>query len=233
MGCKDAITRVGLASLVAASCTFAPGPTPPATAAETMNGTVVAIRQLAYSAGVSGPAIEIEVRSDGRFPVRNELVVLRVGAREFLLSRYPASGDLHTLIFTLTSQEFAQLVDGDPVIVQYGRGDQPVRWELGRFRRPAGFLDAAAPLYFDAIVQPGRRGATASVTLHTRPGVACVAVFLWPGAAEGGQRVPDAVADASGKAVLRWTVDSATPGGSWRIDATCGGRTVSTHVPIG
>ena len=86
--------------------------------------------------------------------------------------------------------------------------------------------------YFDAIGQPARRGTTAMVTIHGVPNTACTAVFLWPGTPSGGQRVPPATTDATGVAVLRWTVDPATPPGSWRIDATCAGQLFSTHVPI-
>jgi hypothetical protein len=85
--------------------------------------------------------------------------------------------------------------------------------------------------YFDA-TQPGKRGGTASVTIHGSPSVQCTALFLWPKMPRAGQSIPAATTDASGTAVLRWPVDPATPAGSWRIDATCGGQTLSTHVPI-
>ena len=78
------------------------------------------------------PAIEIEVRSERAFPVRNELTVLRIGSREFTLSRYPESGDTHVLIFTLTVDEFAATSAGDPVVVQYGDVPQSSdRWNFG------------------------------------------------------------------------------------------------------
>jgi hypothetical protein len=75
---------------------------------------------------------EIIVTSAVPFPARDELAVLRVGEQNFTLSGYPESGDTHTLIFRLTSDEFAQLPGGADVIVQYGLGDeQPVRWLFG------------------------------------------------------------------------------------------------------
>ena len=81
------------------------------------------------------PGVEIEVYSDRAFPVRDEIAVLRIGSHEFLLSRVPANGDLHTLTFTLSPEEFSATTDGDPVVVQYGRGDQPDRWNLGPLRK--------------------------------------------------------------------------------------------------
>jgi hypothetical protein len=78
------------------------------------------------------PAVEIEVTSDQEFPARNELVVLRIGAQQFVLARYPDSGETNRLIFTLTAGEFAQTAPGDPVTVQYGRGGEArERWNFG------------------------------------------------------------------------------------------------------
>jgi hypothetical protein len=76
--------------------------------------------------------VEIEVTSDQEFPARNELVVLRIGAQQFVLARYPDSGETNRLIFTLTAGEFAQTAPGDPVTVQYGRGGEArERWNFG------------------------------------------------------------------------------------------------------
>ena len=89
-----------------------------------------------------------------------------------------------------------------------------------------------AQWYFDAVTLPGRRGGTAAATIHGSPGVSCTAVFLWPDMPSGGQRIAPVTTDASGSATFRWTVDPATPPGSWRIDATCAGQLFSTHVPV-
>ena len=97
---------------------------------------------------------------------------------------------------------------------------------------PARASSPPGQWYFDPVAQPARRGTTALVTIHGVPNTACTAIFLWPGAPSGGQRVPPATTDATGVAVFRWTVDPATPPGSWRIDATCAGQLFSTHVPI-
>jgi hypothetical protein len=105
-------------------------PTPSATA------TIVAVRSVRASPVLQGrPAVELEVQSQRAFPVRNEITVLRIGTQEFLLSRYPESGDTHVLIFTLTPEEFAAVADGALVAVQYGRGDQTDRWELGKLSK--------------------------------------------------------------------------------------------------
>src|SRR5262249_8694255 len=89
-------------------------------------GTIVSIQQVG-SAGV-----EIQLFSDDYFPVRNELTVLQIGARQFFLSGYP-NGDLHTLAFTLTEEEFTGLARGDPVIVQYGAALSDEVWQFGEF----------------------------------------------------------------------------------------------------
>ena len=110
------------------------GPSSPPHAIETPRAAsaIVRIRAIASSPLLAGrPAMEIELRSDRAFPVRNEITVLRIGAREFLLSRYPESGDTHVLIFTLTPEEFSETQDGDSVVVQFGRGEQPDRWAFG------------------------------------------------------------------------------------------------------
>lgn len=225
---------VSLAAVLAIACSAQPAPlvVSPSPSRAGPTGDIVAIRATTASAPAGGgAAVEVEVRSDIPFPVRNEITVLVVGSHEFTLSRYGQDGDLHHLIFTLTFAEFMGVTDGDHVFVQYGRGEQPTRWDLGVLRKPA-LLDPSAPLFFDGITQPGRRAGQALVVLHTLPGVMCEAVFLWPGMPAGGQRIPSTTTDATGTAVFRWSVDPATPPGSWRIDATCGGRTVSTHVPI-
>ncbi len=75
--------------------------------------------------------VEIELYSSRAFTVRNELLVLRIGAQQFRASRYARGGDTHTVIFTLPFEAFTQAVSGDPVIVQYG--DEPANaWNFGR-----------------------------------------------------------------------------------------------------
>jgi hypothetical protein len=129
--CLASAAGVVLAS-ASLSCVALPNvsPTPTATA------TIVAIRSVPSSAILQGrSAVELEVQSQRAFAVRNEIAVLRIGTEEFMLSRYPETGDTHILIFTLTSDEFAAVADGAPVVVQYGRGDQADRWDLGKLTK--------------------------------------------------------------------------------------------------
>lgn len=92
-----------------------------------------------------GPAIEVEVTSPRPFPVMGVSPVMRIGGREFLISRYPPDGDLHTLIFTLSLQEFEATRSGEPIFVQYGRSGGPgapaprpdLIWSFGRLQKPA------------------------------------------------------------------------------------------------
>ncbi len=77
--------------------------------------------------------VDIEVHSTRFFPVRNELVVLRIGRKEFTKSRSPQDGNLNTLIFTLTSSDFeAETATGDDVFVQFGRGEGSDRRYFGK-----------------------------------------------------------------------------------------------------
>ena len=64
---------------------------------------------------------EVEVTSADAFPVRNALTELQVGGISTSLSRYADDGDTHTLIFTMTPEEFDQLATGDLISVRYGR----------------------------------------------------------------------------------------------------------------
>jgi hypothetical protein len=83
----------------------------------------------------SGAEVEIEVESTTEFPVRDELVVLRIGSREFTKSRSPADGSLNRLIFSLPYGEFAQLQPGEPVVVEYGHNGHGPRWNFGQLTR--------------------------------------------------------------------------------------------------
>jgi hypothetical protein len=68
--------------------------------------------------------VQIELYSSSGFPVRNEMAVLEIGGKEFLISEYPPHGDTRRLTFTLTAEEFAKLLDGDRLLFKYGRGEQ-------------------------------------------------------------------------------------------------------------
>ncbi|GAC1352042.1 MAG: hypothetical protein NVS3B20_25150 [Polyangiales bacterium] len=88
-----------------------------------------AIRAIPKASSLGGkPGVEIEVTAASGFPAMGEMPVLRVGAREFALSRYPEDGNTQTLIFTLTTDEFASVHEGDPVVVRYGDNPEFVRF---------------------------------------------------------------------------------------------------------
>lgn len=95
-------------------------------------GNTLRLRTVVSAAALGNvPAIEVEVTSTREFPVRDELAVLRIGAQEFNISRYPDTGDTHTLIFTLVADEFAQAASGADITVQYGSGESNLVWSFG------------------------------------------------------------------------------------------------------
>jgi hypothetical protein len=79
-----------------------------------------------------GSAVEIEVNSNREFLPQGEMLVLRIGSQDFSLSKYPATGETSTVIFTLTAEEFARVSQGDSVRVQYGNGPTYSGWNFGR-----------------------------------------------------------------------------------------------------
>lgn len=114
--------------LLVASCSWPPSRSPEVSA-EPRN-RIESIRHV--PAGV-----EIALRSDRAFPVRNELAILSIGSRDFYLSRYPDDGDTHVLIFFLTNAEYDQVREGDEVTVRYGQG-APAEWRFGRLDKKPG-----------------------------------------------------------------------------------------------
>jgi len=79
-----------------------------------------------------GNTVEIELNSNREFLPQGEMLVLRIGSEEFNLSRYPASGETTTIVFTLTADEFARVSQGDPVQVQYGSDPNMNGWNFGK-----------------------------------------------------------------------------------------------------
>ena len=75
------------------------------------------------------PGIEIEVFSPHAFPVGNAMVVLQIGTKVFKISEFK-NGDPHTLIFTLTPDEFASTTDESLVTVRYDPDTQG-HWDFG------------------------------------------------------------------------------------------------------
>ena len=60
--------------------------------------TIHAVRTVGAAGSFCEPGVEMEFVSARAFPVRNEIVVLRIGSHMFLRSRYAADGDTHVLI---------------------------------------------------------------------------------------------------------------------------------------
>lgn len=79
-------------------------------------------------------SVEIELYSDDPFPVRDGGPLLQVGGRSFAVSGRPR-GELNSLVFTLTDDEFAGLGSGDALIVQYGSDPADELWYCGDFNK--------------------------------------------------------------------------------------------------
>jgi hypothetical protein len=97
---------------------------------------ILAIRSIdtqaaAARAGLTGPAVEIELTSSRPFPMGGALPMLLIGKEKFTLSRFPP-GTTDRLIFTLSGDEFAKTRRGAPVRVTVGGADP---WEFGELRR--------------------------------------------------------------------------------------------------
>jgi hypothetical protein len=75
-------------------------------------------------------SIEIELTSPTPFPVRSEVVMLRIGNQESTISRHPDDGNLNTLIFTVKPEQFARATAGERVVVQFGN-DASRQWDFG------------------------------------------------------------------------------------------------------
>jgi hypothetical protein len=91
--------------------------------------------------------VEIEIQSNREFPIRDQVVVLRIGDKEFQRSRTPENGSLKTLIFMLTPAQFDALVDDAQMTVKYGRhgadegpdaavaAARGLRWNFGKLNK--------------------------------------------------------------------------------------------------
>jgi hypothetical protein len=92
-----------------------------------------------------GAEVEIELHSTVEFPVRDEVVILRIGNRDITKSRPPADGSLNTLIFSLAAADFDRLPDAAPMTVRYGKAlpspgpapqaADPARWNFGQLNK--------------------------------------------------------------------------------------------------
>jgi len=108
--------------------------TPLNTAATTRDtNSVSGMRSVTLASGQS--AVDIELTSNREFLPQGEMLVLKIGDREFTNSRYPASGETTTVTFTLTAAEFGQVSQGETIVVQYGSGEGAALWQFGRIDR--------------------------------------------------------------------------------------------------
>lgn len=109
-----------------------------ASAADEVN-VVQSIRSAAPPPGQVGslglPAVEVQINSTKEFPVRDEIVILNIGGKEFSFSRSPADGSLSTLIFSIPGDAWAALKTGDAIVVYFGqddpKGGSEFRWTFG------------------------------------------------------------------------------------------------------
>lgn len=81
------------------------------------------------------PAVEISVRSNSGFSVKNALPVLRIGNEHFVVSRYSSSGQTQTLVFSVPRSSYSQLPDRAKARVQYGLEVPSDIWYLPDFEK--------------------------------------------------------------------------------------------------
>jgi len=117
--------------------TFAPSLLPTDdTPLDTTNGGGNDVNQIksvrSAQSSALGETVEIELNSNREFLPQGELLVLRIGSQEFNLSRYPATGETNTAVFTLTADEWSRVSQGDSVAVQYGIGTNYNAWNFGK-----------------------------------------------------------------------------------------------------
>jgi len=75
--------------------------------------------------------VEAEVTSTEPFPVRNALTELHIGEVTSMLSRYSADGDTHTLIFSLTRDQFQAISADETAFVGYNPSNGQDSWLIG------------------------------------------------------------------------------------------------------
>ncbi len=74
--------------------------------------------------------VEVELFSGEGFPVINDILLLRIGDKEFTSSNF-LNGDTHRLVYTLSRAEFAGVVTGDRVqLCQQSKSN--CSWDFGK-----------------------------------------------------------------------------------------------------
>jgi hypothetical protein len=85
---------------------------------------------------VGDAGIEVHLQSSRPFPVRAMPPVLHIGSESFNRSFRPEDGDLKSLVFLLSTKEYAHFRGGEPVRVVYGRGVSPrEQWDFGTLHK--------------------------------------------------------------------------------------------------
>jgi hypothetical protein len=77
------------------------------------------------------PGVELSLNSNRPFLPMGEILVLRIGAQEFDISRYAGDGSTNQITFVLTAAEFAAVKQGDQISVRYGDGANGRIWRFG------------------------------------------------------------------------------------------------------
>ena len=117
-------------TLILAACTLGGTPTEQLEPTETETQPVVTPR----STDAGDSSIQIVLYSPNGFEIRNAAMVLRVGDVEFI-SGGVLEGDAHTMTFTLTQQEYANLQDGEVISFLYGPFENEARRFFGRLQK--------------------------------------------------------------------------------------------------
>lgn len=101
------------------------------------SGNVVRSIREVVSAATGTPEVEFELYSPTPFPIRDQVIVLRIGRTDVLKSRSPEDGSLNTLIFSMPADVFEQLADGAEMTVQFGRtpAARGPRWNFGQLNK--------------------------------------------------------------------------------------------------
>jgi hypothetical protein len=102
----------------------------------TAGNVVKSIREV-VSAASGAPEVEFELYSPTPFPIRDQVIVLRIGRTDVMKSRSPEDGSLNTLIFSLPTDQFEQLADGAEMTVQFGKAPaaRGPRWNFGQLNK--------------------------------------------------------------------------------------------------
>jgi hypothetical protein len=96
---------------------------------------IVSNRVVSLRTAASGTAIEIVLSSTAAFPVRDDLLVLDVGAQQVVLSQHP-QGDLTRVQFIMDKGAFAAVNSGAHLSVHFRRGSGD-SWDFGLLDKSA------------------------------------------------------------------------------------------------